>query len=232
MSDIEWSPWLQHTGNKRPVGGETIVHARLDGAETNVLDADKARKWSWGQNVKHTITHYRIPMEDYRRITGMPSWDEVPEWVRFIAQWPSDGRWIGYRHKPDQDERGYQVEELDDISYLTPKGTVLGDWRDTLQERPAKPDIEPDMGTHPDSELDADQHSVGADSVDHPSHYTSGSIECIDAIQAQMTPEQFAGYLRGNVAKYLWRYEHKGGAESLRKARWYLDRLIAVMENE
>ena len=64
------------------------------------------------------------------------------------------------------------------------------------------------------------------DSVNHPAHYISGEIECIDAIQAQLTPEEFRGYLKGNIAKYIWRERHKGGAESCKKARWYLDKLI------
>ena len=76
------------------------------------------------------------------------------------------------------------------------------------------------------------QRIYGGTADNHPAHYVSGGIECIDAIKAQMTPEQYAGYLRGNVAKYLWRYEHKGGAESLRKARWYLDSLIVAVEHE
>lgn len=73
--------------------------------------------------------------------------------------------------------------------------------------------------------------SPTADPVNNPVHYASGDIECIDAIKAQMTADQFAGYLRGNVVKYLWRYEHKGGAESLEKAEWYLKRLIQEARN-
>jgi hypothetical protein len=65
-----------------------------------------------------------------------------------------------------------------------------------------------------------------SDPVNHPSHYTAGSIECIDAIQAALTPEQFIGYCRGNAIKYIWRTDHKGGAEDLRKAIWYLNRAI------
>ena len=64
------------------------------------------------------------------------------------------------------------------------------------------------------------------DSVNHPAHYTQGEIECIDAIQAALTPEEFAGYCKGNALKYIWREQHKGGAESLLKAQWYLDRLL------
>ena len=64
------------------------------------------------------------------------------------------------------------------------------------------------------------------DSVNHPSHYTQGTVECIDAIESSMTPEEFRGYLKGCLMKYIWRYQHKGGMEDLKKARWYLDRLI------
>jgi len=64
------------------------------------------------------------------------------------------------------------------------------------------------------------------DSVNHPSHYTQGTVECIDAIESSMTPEEFRGYLKGCQMKYIWRYQHKGGMEDLKKARWYLDRLI------
>lgn len=67
---------------------------------------------------------------------------------------------------------------------------------------------------------------VGFDTVDKPAHYASGEIECIDAIKAQMSKEEFQGYLRGNVVKYMWRWRQKGGVESLRKADWYLRRLI------
>lgn len=68
-----------------------------------------------------------------------------------------------------------------------------------------------------------------ADAVNSPAHYTSGDIECIDAIKAQMSADEFAGHLRGNVVKYMWRYRDKGGVESLEKARWYLERLIGEL---
>ena len=64
------------------------------------------------------------------------------------------------------------------------------------------------------------------DNVNHPSHYTEGGIECIEAIEAQLTPEEYKGYLKGNVAKYIWREKHKGGIESLKKAQWYLNKLV------
>ena len=65
------------------------------------------------------------------------------------------------------------------------------------------------------------------DTVNHPSHYASGEIECIDAIESSMTHEAFCGYLKGNVQKYMWRYENKGGITDLEKAQWYLNKLIS-----
>ena len=69
------------------------------------------------------------------------------------------------------------------------------------------------------------------DPVNSPSHYTDGTgIECIEAIEASMTVEEFSGFLKGNCQKYLWRYTNKNGAEDLKKAKWYLDRLITIRE--
>jgi hypothetical protein len=65
-----------------------------------------------------------------------------------------------------------------------------------------------------------------SDPVNHPNHYTAGNIECIDAIQAALTPEQFIGYCRGNAIKYIWRADRKGGIQDLQKAIWYLNRAI------
>lgn len=66
-----------------------------------------------------------------------------------------------------------------------------------------------------------------ADNVNHPSHYTTGGIECIEAIKASMTAMAFAGYLKGNILKNLWRYEKKiAPVEDLLKAQWYLNKLI------
>ena len=67
------------------------------------------------------------------------------------------------------------------------------------------------------------------DMVNEPSHYKTGKIECIEAMEAMLTPEEFIGYLRGNAFKYLWRYQHKGKAyEDLQKAQWYLNRLVMI----
>ena len=65
------------------------------------------------------------------------------------------------------------------------------------------------------------------DMVNHPSHYTQGGIECIDAITAATVGKTgIEAVCVANVIKYLWRYEEKNGPEDVKKARWYLERLI------
>jgi hypothetical protein len=65
------------------------------------------------------------------------------------------------------------------------------------------------------------------DMVNHPPHYNQHGVECIDAIKAT-TGDNFKDYLKGNIMKYLWRFNYKGKPEEdLQKAKWYLDKLIS-----
>lgn len=69
------------------------------------------------------------------------------------------------------------------------------------------------------------------DKVNHPSHYTQGGIECIDAIKAAVVGlTGIEAVCIGNVIKYIWRWKYKNGLEDLKKARWYLDKLINEIE--
>lgn len=66
------------------------------------------------------------------------------------------------------------------------------------------------------------------DMVNKPPHYTAGGIECIDAIGAALSSHRdpLGAWLTGQVIKYLWRWPLKNGVEDLKKAKFYLDRLI------
>ena len=68
------------------------------------------------------------------------------------------------------------------------------------------------------------------DAVQHPSHYTTGKIEVIDYIKDKLSPEEFRGYIKGNILKYISREAHKNGNEDLKKAEWYLNHYINSME--
>lgn len=69
----------------------------------------------------------------------------------------------------------------------------------------------------------------------NPTYYQVGGVECIDAIRsASFSMEAYRGFLKGNVIKYLWRYERKhlrNPVEDLHKAEWYLKKLISSYES-
>lgn len=74
---------------------------------------------------------------------------------------------------------------------------------------------------------------IQEDVINHPPHYSeTGGVECIEAIEAQLTTEEYEGYLRGNCVKYLWRWKNKGGVQDLKKCKWYLERLIEINDSK
>ncbi len=72
-----------------------------------------------------------------------------------------------------------------------------------------------------------------SDAVSHPSHYTAGEIEVIDIIDdAVQGADPFEAVCQANIIKYILRYRHKNGAEDVKKAIWYAERLVAELESE
>ncbi len=91
---------------------------------------------------------------------------------------------------------------------------------------PERPSNKPHPGSYEALRGTAAGAGLPADPVNHPPHYTQGGIETIDAIEAALTAEEFRGYCKGNALKYVWRERHKGQNESIKKAIWYLNRLV------
>jgi hypothetical protein len=76
------------------------------------------------------------------------------------------------------------------------------------------------------------RNSQTTDNV-NPKHYKRGKVECIDAIEsATIGKKGIEAVAVGNIIKYLWRYEEKGGLEDVQKCKWYLDKLIEVLKNK
>lgn len=70
------------------------------------------------------------------------------------------------------------------------------------------------------------------DAVNHPSHYCRDGIECIDVIKATTKGmNAFDAFCQGNAMKYLFRWHFKNGVQDLKKARWYIDKLIEIQES-
>ena len=90
-----------------------------------------------------------------------------------------------------------------------------------------------DQATCENDEVNCCNKESNADMVNHPSHYTQGGIECIDALKAATVSKTgIEAICPANAIKYLWRYEEKNGIEDVKKARWYIDRLIRELEKK
>lgn len=70
------------------------------------------------------------------------------------------------------------------------------------------------------------------DKVNHPSHYTQGGIECIDAMEGALGKQVVMDFCLGNAFKYIFRCKNKNGLEDVKKANWYLNKLIELTEEQ
>lgn len=68
------------------------------------------------------------------------------------------------------------------------------------------------------------------DVVNHPSHYEVGDIQCIDAMLLTQGKESVKDFCIGNAFKYLWRHKKKNGDEDIKKAKWYIDKYISLLD--
>lgn len=99
----------------------------------------------------------------------------------------------------------------------TPEDWVLPEALEAPQEQPAEPC--------------QDVKEIKPDNVNHPGHYTAGGVECIDAIEAAtVNLTGIEAVCTGNVIKYSWRWKLKNGVEDLKKAAWYLHKLIKRLD--
>jgi len=142
-------------------------------------------------------------------------WSKAPQWANYWAM-DDDGVafWHSGRPRIDRDDgewrssgRAKQAPEFD---------WEAEDWDASLVEH----------GRHERVKAEAaikDRFTTD-DTVDHPAHYTQGGIECIEVLEQLAADGHDFRIL--NAIKYLWRYQHKGGDESLRKAIWYIERTM------
>lgn len=143
--------------------------------------------------------------------SGEHDWFEVPQGA--IKAFKNGSGSLNFINSDDD----YMNSMTNGLWIDTHRGRHESSGHELVWQRPQQPEELPFIDDEP------------KDNVNHPQHYTSGDIECIDAIKASMSEEAFKGFLKGNVLKYMWRYEHKGGKESLEKAQWYLNKLISLV---
>lgn len=120
-----------------------------------------------------------------------------------------------------------------DDPFLTPECTLNDQYAEVEEVRQVE--IHRTVKSKPDFNFGAAEASGGAkkDKVNHPSHYTQGKVECIDALEsATIGKSGIEAVCVANIVKYLWRYEEKNGVEDVKKAKFYLNRLLATLENK
>ena len=77
-------------------------------------------------------------------------------------------------------------------------------------------------------QIDVKGYSEQHDAVNHPSHYASGKIECIDAMEAAYGTEAVMHFCQCNAFKYQWRFNKKNGEEDIKKAQWYQNKYLEL----
>lgn len=160
---------------------------------------------------------------------GPPPWSEAPYWAEERAM-DESGDWYFYGGPPSSGATmwlrdGYKAGVVPDYKFDAQGRS----WTDTLESRPT--DTADDWTGHiSPCAMHSYEDEAPHDPVSRPSHYTAGGIECIDAIRAALTTEEFRGFVKGNALKYTWRERMKGGDEDLRKANWYLNKLNEEQE--
>lgn len=147
-------------------------------------------------------------------------WD-VEHDFQYLSRWSQFEEWSEF-------EEGFLTRPIKNHSYDRQEGSlVTRDWSEDFQRYVpiSEEEAEDDLGFTPKGV------SVDSDPVNSPSHYGQGSIEAIEYIEDFLTREEYIGYLRGNIAKYLHRFLYKGKPlQDLEKAQWYLNRLMYLME--
>lgn len=107
---------------------------------------------------------------------------------------------------------------------------TFSEWRDNLpfdkNEMSDDEFLALDLTLSPKSEY---AEAIAYDPVNHPSHYTQGKVECIDAMEQTLGTEVVKGFCLGNCFKYLWRHEDKNGQEDVSKAVWYFNRFKQIV---
>lgn len=73
---------------------------------------------------------------------------------------------------------------------------------------------------------DKKEPTLKIDLVNHPPHYNTGKVECIDAIRSMLTDEEWRGFVKATIMQYVWRERYKGGAQDMGKVKWYIDRYL------
>ena len=131
------------------------------------------------------------------------------------------------------DESQYECVNCGDVAKHPNTSECYADSDRTDVEAEPGSDRRRDAASSAEAEGNKRQAQSSSEAVNRPAHYTGGAVECIDAIEAAVAGlSGDRAFLVGQVIKYVWRWNKKGGVEDLKKGKWYLKRLIVKESNE
>lgn len=175
------------------------------------------------EKLKHELAYTKKLLEESR--TGAKSlYESCQEMEVELKKWNKNDNETQELMLEITAERDQRENELLDIKQqLTEMTEDRDNWKQTAQEvKQAIAEIEEERQLLLET-IERAAATPQQDNVNNPSHYTQGGIETIDFIRAKLTPEEFEGYCKGNVLKYVARSTLKGGQEDLRKAGKYIE---------
>lgn len=142
------------------------------------------------------------------------------------------GKWVA-THRFKHDQAGHKIiwqrpQQPEALPFIDDNPQSLNDQYAKIEQ--VRQAVKVKSGSDSDHAADAMSYGfmgIKQDNVNHPSHYTKGKVECINAIEsATVGKTGIDAVCVANVIKYLWRYEEKNGVEDIKKAEWYLQKLI------
>lgn len=185
---------------------------------------------------QHEMKEYLIPSANYKYQKAYPiaswrEWVEIPEGAEWAKLWDK-GEFYEcvefYRGKNEffsNSSKKWMRGADESTNKIGQPATII--WNRYTSNSAASGGT---AKAKPDFNFGAAQ--AVKDNVNHPSHYTQGKVECIDALEsATIGKSGIEAVCVANVIKYLWRYEEKNGVEDVKKAKFYLNRLLATLEN-
>lgn len=163
-----------------------------------------------GKNRKEIMEEYDIKYDELHRLT---------------KQW----NLIGW--KPNKGEPPQPKKKMTHLEYVSTDNFIqaLEDTAEVDEPIVYKQQVKV---WYPKSEEPKEKYQTQPNVIEHPPHYTAGKVECIDAIESAvmgLDPDEAVHV--ANVMKYIWRFKRKNGLQDLRKAEWYLKRLIERQES-
>ena len=119
------------------------------------------------------------------------------------------------------------LNKYKDVKMAKPKFRMQETYHDFTDEQIA------DMAKRLYESRGAGQPAITADMINHPPHYTQGSMETIDIMEAKSTHEEFKGHLKLTALKYLTRAGHKESElQDAKKTQWYVNRWVKTIEKQ